>query len=196
MQEIGELPGCTHVYCFPCISRWAESENRCPTCRETFGAISRKRLAPDSGHEELAPGKRLKGEVLETLTVEDKRQAGGRKVLGCVAPEAAAAAAGAACTDHVVCRWEVDLTRSALQTIEPSLMHLRMRAPLSCSVTALMTCWVWIWTTYVVRCVAQVRAAAAELCAHLRQTLAASINHGLPVPLLWRLCLQARMRTA
>lgn len=96
MQEIGELPGCTHVYCFPCISRWADSENRCPTCRETFGAISRKRLAPDSGHEDLAPGKRLKGEVLETLTVEDKRQAGGRKVLGCVAPAAAAAAAGAA----------------------------------------------------------------------------------------------------
>ena len=44
-NEIGELDCCTHAFCFPCINRWSETENRCPTCRSRFRVISRKRLA-------------------------------------------------------------------------------------------------------------------------------------------------------
>lgn len=54
------------------------TENRCPSCRERFIVISRKLLAKDTddgedGKEHKAP-KRMRGEVLETIIIEDKVQ--------------------------------------------------------------------------------------------------------------------------
>ncbi|GLI65819.1 hypothetical protein VaNZ11_009442, partial [Volvox africanus] len=46
-RDLGELDSCFHRFCFECISRWAETENRCPMCKERFIVIKRKRLPPD-----------------------------------------------------------------------------------------------------------------------------------------------------
>ena len=35
-------------FCFPCIVRWAEIENRCPFCKARFRAVRRKLLEPAS----------------------------------------------------------------------------------------------------------------------------------------------------
>ncbi|GIM13587.1 hypothetical protein Vretimale_16664 [Volvox reticuliferus] len=104
-------------FCFECISRWAETENRCPMCKERFIVIKRKRLpsglgggdggtnacgsgrptgrkrsreeaaATDGAHtDEISddddedpdagdgPRKRLRGTVVETRVVPDKKQ--------------------------------------------------------------------------------------------------------------------------
>jgi hypothetical protein len=77
LPEIGELSGCTHLYCFPCASRWMETENRCPACRTSFTTISRKRLQPGGGFEAAhGPNQRLRGEVLEVVQAAEKRQVG------------------------------------------------------------------------------------------------------------------------
>ncbi|GAX83622.1 hypothetical protein CEUSTIGMA_g11046.t1 [Chlamydomonas eustigma] len=78
IKEVGELhsPGCYHTFCFPCISRWSKTENKCPTCRDRFTVISRKRLLPDNEHDPSEEGysKRHRGEVIETINVTDKAQ--------------------------------------------------------------------------------------------------------------------------
>lgn len=63
-------------FCFECISNWTSTENRCPYCKERFIVITKKRLAPDAGRDEdeEGPVKKLKGEVLETCIVEDRKQ--------------------------------------------------------------------------------------------------------------------------
>ncbi|GIL61353.1 hypothetical protein Vafri_15786 [Volvox africanus] len=120
-RDLGELDSCFHRFCFECISRWAETENRCPMCKERFIVIKRKRLPPGisggggsgggtnasgsglatglkrSREEAVAtdgartdnvsdddededpdagdgPRKRLKGTVVETRIVPDKKQ--------------------------------------------------------------------------------------------------------------------------
>ena len=47
-DELGIISGCAHAFCFPCIHRWSETENRCPTCRARFITIVRKRVAASS----------------------------------------------------------------------------------------------------------------------------------------------------
>ena len=96
-NEVGELDSCAHRYCWPCINTWANTENRCPSCRERFIVISRKRLRDgrsaskrtrqdlggDGGNaqqdedEDEGPLKRLKGTVVETRVVEDRTQVRG-----------------------------------------------------------------------------------------------------------------------
>lgn len=66
-----------HRFCFPCAHRWSKTENRCPMCKARFITISRKRLADDEAlGEEEPPAKKLKGDVLETVIVEDRKQVG------------------------------------------------------------------------------------------------------------------------
>ncbi|GIL79109.1 hypothetical protein Vretifemale_8509 [Volvox reticuliferus] len=54
-RDLGELDSCFHRFCFECISRWAETENRCPMCKERFIVIKRKRL-PSVGEKGLGGG--------------------------------------------------------------------------------------------------------------------------------------------
>ena len=67
-------------FCFPCASKWAEIDNRCPACRESFTQITRKRLEPEGGHGDTdgeeggGPAKKLRGNVLETCEVSERRQ--------------------------------------------------------------------------------------------------------------------------
>eukprot|EP00798_Chlamydomonas_sp_ICE-L_P012528 gene12528-15744_t len=76
LTEIGELSSCSHRFCFPCAQKWAQVDSRCPVCRESFIVISRKRLFPDSGHsdEEGGATKKLRGTVVETCVVPERRQ--------------------------------------------------------------------------------------------------------------------------
>ncbi|KAL3810709.1 hypothetical protein ACHAXA_009991 [Cyclostephanos tholiformis] len=41
MSEVASISGCTHRFCFDCIDRWAETENRCPCCKARFRTIDR-----------------------------------------------------------------------------------------------------------------------------------------------------------
>jgi len=37
----GQLDSCTHIFCFDCIARWAETENTCPFCKKRFASVKR-----------------------------------------------------------------------------------------------------------------------------------------------------------
>eukprot|EP00887_Chlorella_sp_A99_P007944 scaffold12.g7944.t1 len=91
LEEIGELDSCFHKFCFPCISRWAEIESRCPFCKERFARLRRKQLFP--GAEAVAaadPNAELPGIYLDDgLAVPERNQAsaiasthgGGRRIV-------------------------------------------------------------------------------------------------------------------
>lgn len=40
-SEVASISGCTHRFCFDCIGRWADTENKCPLCKERFRTIDR-----------------------------------------------------------------------------------------------------------------------------------------------------------
>jgi len=39
--ELSTLDGCNHRFCFSCIEKWSERENRCPLCKTRFHEIKR-----------------------------------------------------------------------------------------------------------------------------------------------------------
>lgn len=51
MSEVASIGGCTHRFCFDCIDRWAETENRCPCCKTRFRTIDRVVALPPSPAE-------------------------------------------------------------------------------------------------------------------------------------------------
>ncbi len=75
------LPG---RLCYPCVSRWAEIESRCPFCKLRFTWLRRKQLA---GREELAgadPNAPLPGRYLDSKQVEERNQVRGEMgIRGC-----------------------------------------------------------------------------------------------------------------
>jgi len=52
MSEVASISGCTHRFCFDCIARWAETENKCPCCKARFQTIDRVVALPPSPAEE------------------------------------------------------------------------------------------------------------------------------------------------
>ena len=48
MSEVASISGCTHRFCFDCIDRWAETENKCPCCKARFRTIDRAVALPPS----------------------------------------------------------------------------------------------------------------------------------------------------
>ncbi|GFH45303.1 hypothetical protein CTEN210_01777 [Chaetoceros tenuissimus] len=38
-NELTELDGCDHLYCYDCIERWSRQENTCPQCKSSFVEI-------------------------------------------------------------------------------------------------------------------------------------------------------------
>ena len=55
VEIYGVLNGCFHVFCSPCINRWAQSQNEnhfmCPACRQPFTMIADSKIFP-SGYTE------------------------------------------------------------------------------------------------------------------------------------------------
>ena len=43
----GALDSCAHLFCLPCIRRWAKIETRCPLCKARFSVIQPERLGDD-----------------------------------------------------------------------------------------------------------------------------------------------------
>lgn len=54
--QTATLNGCTHKFCFDCIDRWANTENRCPCCKARFREIRRMEPLPEG--EVSASGRR------------------------------------------------------------------------------------------------------------------------------------------
>jgi hypothetical protein len=48
MTEVATINGCTHRFCFDCVDKWAETENRCPCCKARFQTIDRVIALPPS----------------------------------------------------------------------------------------------------------------------------------------------------
>mmetsp|Transcript_33207 Transcript_33207/g.69883 ORF Transcript_33207/g.69883 Transcript_33207/m.69883 type:complete len:553 (-) Transcript_33207:331-1989(-) len=46
MTEVATISGCTHQFCFDCIDKWAETENKCPCCKSRFRTIDRAVALP------------------------------------------------------------------------------------------------------------------------------------------------------
>jgi hypothetical protein len=42
IDKKAEIEPCLHVFCMPCISKWAEIENTCPNCKREFNKIVEK----------------------------------------------------------------------------------------------------------------------------------------------------------
>ena len=63
-------------FCFPCIVRWAEIENRCPFCKARFRSVRRKLLEPASpaaagSSPRWSAVRELPGTVVEVLLVSN-----------------------------------------------------------------------------------------------------------------------------
>jgi hypothetical protein len=40
-EDISNIDGCAHLFCFSCIGKWADTENSCPLCKSRFSRIAR-----------------------------------------------------------------------------------------------------------------------------------------------------------
>ena len=54
----GALDSCAHLFCLPCIRRWAKIETRCPLCKARFSVIQPERLGDDPDHPDDPAGVR------------------------------------------------------------------------------------------------------------------------------------------
>jgi ribosomal protein L12E/L44/L45/RPP1/RPP2 len=40
-EDVSNIDGCAHLYCFSCIGKWSDTENSCPLCKSRFSRIAR-----------------------------------------------------------------------------------------------------------------------------------------------------------
>jgi hypothetical protein len=40
-KDLAKIDGCSHRFCFGCIEKWSERENKCPLCKARFTKIER-----------------------------------------------------------------------------------------------------------------------------------------------------------
>ena len=40
-KDVAKIDGCDHLFCFGCIEKWSERENKCPLCKARFNRIER-----------------------------------------------------------------------------------------------------------------------------------------------------------
>ena len=52
VTDRGRLDGCAHLFCVPCIVRWAEVETKCPLCKARFEVIYPEAYRPDGATAE------------------------------------------------------------------------------------------------------------------------------------------------
>ncbi|KAK9916458.1 hypothetical protein WJX75_002842 [Coccomyxa subellipsoidea] len=77
LLEVGELDCCDHSFCFPCISRWAEIESRCPFCKARFTTITHKLLGkadPAAARQDQNDGQGSQDKILQVLPVPERNQ--------------------------------------------------------------------------------------------------------------------------
>lgn len=72
-SDLAMINGCDHRFCFGCIEKWSERENKCPLCKARFTKIDRinkkrkkgtkntKKVKQRDQRSDLAPGAALEG---------------------------------------------------------------------------------------------------------------------------------------
>jgi hypothetical protein len=40
-EDVSNIDGCAHMFCFSCIGKWSDTENSCPLCKSRFSRIAR-----------------------------------------------------------------------------------------------------------------------------------------------------------
>ena len=72
-KELAMINGCDHQFCFSCIEKWSERENKCPLCKARFTKIDRihkkrkkgtkntKKVKQKDQRSDLASGAALEG---------------------------------------------------------------------------------------------------------------------------------------
>lgn len=40
-EDVSNIDGCAHLFCFSCIGKWSDTENSCPLCKSRFSRIAR-----------------------------------------------------------------------------------------------------------------------------------------------------------
>jgi len=89
LVDLATISGCTHKFCFDCIDKWAETENKCPCCKQRFNRIDRvKKLPPATPPTTSRRGKRKRSDNTNNSGSNTRRRTGG-------AASAASAAAAA-----------------------------------------------------------------------------------------------------
>ena len=48
-KDLASISGCIHRFCFGCIEKWAEQENKCPLCKKRFSRIDRIHAVKTTG---------------------------------------------------------------------------------------------------------------------------------------------------
>jgi len=59
--EIASVNGCSHLFCFSCIEKWADRENTCPLCKARFTKIDRVNKPPPTKRRRKGEPPRAKG---------------------------------------------------------------------------------------------------------------------------------------
>ncbi|KAG7336731.1 ring finger domain containing protein [Nitzschia inconspicua] len=72
-EDVSQINGCDHHFCFGCIEKWAERENSCPLCKSRFTKIERvnkkrqkgvkntKKVRQRDQRSDLMPGAAIEG---------------------------------------------------------------------------------------------------------------------------------------
>lgn len=86
MTDVASISGCMHKFCFDCIDKWAETENKCPLCKADFRTIDRVVALPPSSTEDAAANNMESAREsssdtsncgpVNSRTVEDRSQGG------------------------------------------------------------------------------------------------------------------------
>jgi len=103
LVDLATIAGCSHKFCFDCIDKWAETENKCPCCKSRFNRIDRvKKLPPATPPTTTTSsrrGKRKRSDNTNNTGSNTRRRTsgggGGDESAGSTASASSAAAAAA-----------------------------------------------------------------------------------------------------
>ena len=56
-SAVSSISGCSHLFCFDCISQWSDKENSCPLCKAKFTKIDRVSVMEDGKVKKRKRGK-------------------------------------------------------------------------------------------------------------------------------------------
>jgi len=86
-KDLAMINGCDHQFCFGCIEKWSERENKCPLCKTRFTKIERvmkqkkkkgsktknsKQVKQRDQRSDLAPGAALEGLIGKFLVALER----------------------------------------------------------------------------------------------------------------------------
>mmetsp|Transcript_21145 Transcript_21145/g.38271 ORF Transcript_21145/g.38271 Transcript_21145/m.38271 type:complete len:545 (-) Transcript_21145:272-1906(-) len=77
MAEVASISGCTHRFCFDCIDKWAQTENKCPCCKARFQTIDRVVALPPSPASPARRGKRKRSATAASSGSNTRARRGG-----------------------------------------------------------------------------------------------------------------------